>query len=61
MHKFKVKIPEGKGEIGFSIFMDSIINSPGLLTVAQFCNKICRTSVRFMKEEIESPTHIVIT
>ncbi|MEP2237140.1 MAG: LacI family DNA-binding transcriptional regulator [Maribacter sp.] len=61
LHKFKVKIPEEIAVVGFSNSVNSTIVSPALTTVDQPGDRIGRTAVRFLIEEIESPSTDVMT
>jgi len=61
LHRFKVKIPEEIAVVGFSNSINSTVISPGLTTVSQPGNKIGRTAVKFLIEEIENPNHDVIS
>lgn len=47
--------------VGFSNSINSTIISPALTTVDQPGDKIGRTAVRFLIEEIENPTKNVVT
>ncbi|SDM24018.1 LacI family DNA-binding transcriptional regulator [Kriegella aquimaris] len=61
LHKFKVKIPEEIAVVGFSNSVNSTIIQPALTTVDQPGDRIGRTAVKFLIEEIENPKTDVIT
>ncbi|MBT2162626.1 LacI family DNA-binding transcriptional regulator [Zobellia barbeyronii] len=61
LNKFKVKIPEEIAVVGFSNSANSKIIQPELTTVDQPGDKIGRTSVKYLIEEIENPSNDVIT
>ncbi len=61
LHKYKVKIPEEIAVVGFSNSVNSTIIQPALTTVDQPGDKIGRTAVMFLIEEIENPKNDVIT
>ncbi|MFS4468950.1 LacI family DNA-binding transcriptional regulator [Maribacter sp. 2210JD10-5] len=54
LHKFKVKIPEEIAVVGFSNSMHSTIIHPALTTVNQPGQKIGRTAVKYLIDEINS-------
>lgn len=54
LHKFKVKIPGEIAVVGFSNSMHSTIIHPALSTVDQPGEKIGRTAVKFLMNEIQS-------
>ena len=55
LNKFKVKIPEEIAVVGFSNSTHSTIIHPALSTVDQPGEKIGRTAIKFLIEEIENP------
>ncbi|SHG73285.1 LacI family DNA-binding transcriptional regulator [Flagellimonas flava] len=55
LNKFKVKIPEEIAVVGFSNSASSTIINPSLTTVDQPGNKIGRTAVKYLIDEIENP------
>ena len=61
MHKFNVKIPEEIAVVGFSNSVYSTIIQPALTTVDQPGDKIGRTAVKFLIDEIENPKNEIIT
>lgn len=61
LHKFKVKIPEEIAVVGFSNSVNSTIIQPMLTTVDQPGDRIGRTAVKFLIEEIENPKPDVTT
>jgi len=61
LHKFKIKIPDEIAVVGFSNSINSTIISPALTTVDQPGDKIGRTAVRFLIQEIESQPNEVHT
>ena len=61
LHKFKVKIPEEIAVVGFSNSVNSTIIQPALTTVDQPGDRIGRTAVKFLIEEVENPKTDVIT
>lgn len=61
LHKFKVNIPEDIAVVGFSNSINSTIISPKLSTVDQPGEKIGRTAVKYLIEEIENPKDDMIT
>lgn len=61
LHKFKVNIPEEIAVVGFSNSVNATIIQPELTTVDQPGDKIGRTSVKFLIQEIENPKNDIIT
>ena len=61
LNKFKVKIPEEIAVVGFSNSTHSTIIHPALSTVDQPGEKIGRTAIKFLIEEIENPNNDLIT
>ncbi|MET1257777.1 LacI family DNA-binding transcriptional regulator [Flagellimonas sp. DF-77] len=61
LHKFNVKIPEEIAVVGFSNSKASTIVSPSLSTVDQPGDKIGRTAVGYLIEEIENPKEDPVT
>ncbi|WP_350290542.1 LacI family DNA-binding transcriptional regulator [uncultured Croceitalea sp.] len=61
LHKFKVNIPEEIAVVGFSNSIHSTIISPKLSTVDQPGEKIGRTAIKYLIEEIENPKDDMIT
>lgn len=55
LNKFKVSIPEEIAVVGFSNSLSSTIINPSLTTVDQPGNKIGRTAIKYLVEEIENP------
>lgn len=55
LNKFNVKIPEEMAVVGFSNSKHSTIISPSLSTIDQPGEKIGRTALRYLIEEIENP------
>ncbi len=55
LNKFKIKIPEQIAVVGFSNSMNSTIIQPALSTVDQPGNKIGKTAVKYLIQEIETP------
>ncbi|WP_339708720.1 substrate-binding domain-containing protein [uncultured Kriegella sp.] len=60
-HRFKIRIPEEIAVVGFSNSVNSTIVQPNLTTGDQPGNRIERTAVKFLIEEIEDPKPGVIT
>ncbi|NKI30389.1 LacI family DNA-binding transcriptional regulator [Croceivirga thetidis] len=56
LNKFKVKIPEEIAVVGFSNSKSSTIVSPSLTTVDQPGNRIGRTALKYLVDEIENPS-----
>lgn len=61
LHKFNVKIPEEIAVVGFSNSVHSTIIQPALTTVDQPGDKIGRTAVTFLIDEIQNPKDDVVT
>lgn len=61
LNKFKVSIPDEIAVVGFSNSVSSTIINPSLSTVDQPGNKIGRTAVKYLIEEIENPKEDLIT
>jgi len=61
LHKFKVKIPEEIAVVGFSNSANSTIVQPALTTVDQPGDKIGRTAVKYLIDEIKNPKSDIIT
>jgi len=61
LHKFKVKIPEEIAVVGFSNSVYSTIISPALTTVDQPGDKIGRTAIKYLIDEIQNPKDQIIT
>lgn len=61
LNKFKVQIPEEIAVVGFSNSTSSTIISPSLSTVDQPGNKIGRTALKYLIDEIENPKEASIT
>lgn len=61
LNKFKVKIPEEIAVVGFSNSINSTIISPALTTVDQPGDKIGRTAVKYLIDEIENPKNDLVT
>ncbi len=61
LNKFKVSIPDEIAVVGFSNSASSTIISPSLSTVDQPGNKIGRTAVKYLIDEIENPKEDLIT
>ncbi|RTE53693.1 LacI family transcriptional regulator [Arenibacter aquaticus] len=61
LNKFKIKIPEEIAVVGFSNSINSTIISPTLTTVDQPGDKIGRTAVKYLIEEIENPKNDLLT
>jgi len=61
LHKLKVKIPDDIAVVGFSNSINSTIIQPALTTVDQPGDKIGRTAVKYLIDEIENPKNDVIT
>ncbi len=61
LNKFKVSIPDEIAVVGFSNSVHSTIISPSLSTVDQPGEKIGRTAVKYLIEEIENPKDDLIT
>ncbi|RKR14877.1 LacI family transcriptional regulator [Maribacter vaceletii] len=59
LNKFKIKIPEQIAVVGFSNSMNSTIIQPALSTVDQPGNKIGKTAVKYLIQEIEKPNEDV--
>ncbi|UZO79581.1 LacI family transcriptional regulator [Aquimarina sp. ERC-38] len=54
LHKYKIKIPDEISVVGFSNSMHATIITPALTTVDQPGQKIGRTAVKFLIEEINT-------
>lgn len=61
LHKFKVKIPEEIAVVGFSNSINSTIINPALTTVDQPGDKIGRTAVTYLINEIKNPKDEFVT
>ncbi|MEX0316090.1 MAG: LacI family DNA-binding transcriptional regulator [Allomuricauda sp.] len=61
LNKYDIKIPEEIAVVGFSNSVSSTIISPSLSTVDQPGDKIGRTAVKYLVEEIENPRDDLIT
>lgn len=61
LHKFNVKIPEEIAVVGFSNSTNSTIVSPALTTVDQPGDKIGRTAVKYLVQEIQNPKDDIMT
>lgn len=61
LNKFKVKIPQEIAVVGFSNNISSTIINPSLSTVDQPGEKIGKTAVRYLIEEIENPKENLVT
>lgn len=61
LNKFKVKIPEEISVVGFSNSVNSTIISPALTTVDQPGDKIGRTAVKYLINEIVDPKDDIVT
>nr|WP_299382669.1 LacI family DNA-binding transcriptional regulator [Allomuricauda sp.] len=61
LNKFKVDIPNEIAVVGFSNSISSTIINPSLTTVDQPGNKIGRTAVKYLVDEIENPKEDLIT
>ena len=61
LNKFKIKIPDEIAVVGFSNSASSTIITPSLSTVDQPGNKIGRTAVKSLIDEIENPKDDVMT
>ncbi|MEL6303685.1 MAG: LacI family DNA-binding transcriptional regulator [Bacteroidota bacterium] len=61
LNRFKVDIPKEIAVVGFSNSVSSTIISPALSTVDQPGNKIGRTAVKYLLEEVEQPKEDLIT
>lgn len=61
LHKFKVKIPDEIAVVGFSNSVNATIIQPALTTVDQPGDKIGRTAVKFLIDEIENPKDTITT
>lgn len=60
LNKFNVKIPEEIAVVGFSNNLNSTIIEPKLTTIDQPGETIGKTAVKYLIEEMESNTEIVI-
>ena len=61
LHKYKVKIPEEIAVVGFSNSIHSTIIQPALTTVDQPGEKIGKTAVKYLIEEIENQKNDITT
>ncbi|NNK11035.1 MAG: LacI family DNA-binding transcriptional regulator [Flavobacteriaceae bacterium] len=61
LHKFNVRIPEEIAVVGFSNSTNSTIIQPALTTVDQPGDKIGRTAVKYLIEEIKNPASDIST
>lgn len=61
LNKFRVEIPKEIAVVGFSNSVSSKIISPALSTVDQPGNKIGRTAVKYLIDEVEDPKEDLIT
>ncbi|WP_299487382.1 LacI family DNA-binding transcriptional regulator [uncultured Allomuricauda sp.] len=61
LNKFKIKIPDEIAVVGFSNSASSTIITPPLSTVDQPGNKIGRTAVKSLIDEIENPKDDLMT
>lgn len=61
LHKFKIKIPDEIAVVGFSNSVHSTIVQPALTTVDQPGEKIGKTAVKYLIEEIKNPNNDVTT
>ena len=60
LNKFHIKIPEEIAVVGFSNNLNSTIIEPSLTTIDQPGETIGKTAVKYLIEEIESATEIVM-
>lgn len=60
LKKFKIKIPEEIAVVGFSNSLNSTIIEPSLTTIDQPGQKIGSTAVKYLIEEISSPTNLLM-
>lgn len=61
LNKFKVKIPEEIAVVGFSNSTSSTIISPSLTTVDQPGDRIGRTAIKYLIDEIKNPKSEILT
>ncbi|MEX0288992.1 MAG: LacI family DNA-binding transcriptional regulator [Flavobacteriaceae bacterium] len=61
LNKFKVAIPDEIAVVGFSNSKSSTIINPALSTVDQPGDKIGRTAIKYLIDEIENPKETLIT
>lgn len=61
LHRFKVNIPEEIAVVGFSNSAHSTIIDPALTTVDQPGDRIGRTAVKFLIDEIKNPKNEIVT
>ncbi len=61
LHKFKISIPNDIAVVGFSNSIHSTIINPSLTTVDQPGEKIGRTAVKYLIDEIENPKDDLLT
>lgn len=61
LHRFKVDIPEEIAVVGFSNSAHSTIIDPALTTVDQPGDRIGRTAVKFLIDEIKNPKNEIVT
>jgi len=60
LKKFNVKIPEDIAVVGFSNNANSTIIEPQLTTIDQPGNRIGKTAVHYLIEEIDSPNEVLL-
>lgn len=61
LNRFNINIPDEIAVVGFSNSKSSTIISPSLTTIDQPGNKIGRTAVKYLVEEIENPAPEVMS
>lgn len=60
LKKFNIKIPEEIAVVGFSNNINSTIIEPNLSTIDQPGNRIGKTAVHYLIEEIDSPNEVLM-
>ncbi|WP_072989743.1 LacI family DNA-binding transcriptional regulator [Pseudozobellia thermophila] len=61
LHKLNIKIPDEVAVVGFSNSVNSTIIQPALTTVDQPGDRIGRTAVKFLIDEIKNPKNEIVT
>ncbi|TVZ27154.1 LacI family transcriptional regulator [Gillisia sp. Hel_I_86] len=61
LKKFNVNIPEEIAVVGFSNNANSVIIEPQLTTIEQPGNRIGKTAVQYLIEEIDTPNNVLMT
>ena len=60
LKKFKIKIPNDIAVVGFSNNINSTVIDPNLTTIDQPGNRIGKTAVKYLIDEIDSPNEVLM-